>query len=195
LQISLIMNWHRNRVGNTTSEIDIGAGFTGFTNRFQFCKWSAQFHWNDTETCFVFNEWIMPKVCLHVVGSCIFTRACHITIVCFVIGCCIFMTTRCVAIVCLVVGCCIFTKWSHCIASLFYFRLLHIHEGLSCRCSLFCCRLLHIHDGSSRRCRQIVQLLDITSVDQCQERSLTLKQRKALRITAKGICLGIYWLD
>ena len=98
----------------------------------------------------------------------------------------------CVAIVCLVVGCCIFTKWSHCIASLFYFRLLHIYEGLSCCCSLFCCRLLHIHEGSSRRCREIVQLLDITSVDQCQERSLTLKQRKALRITAKGICLGIY---
>ena len=48
-------------------------------------------------------------------------------------------------------------------------------------------RLLHLQEGSSRRCREIVQLLDIRSIEQRQELSITLKQRPALRITLKGI--------
>jgi len=48
-------------------------------------------------------------------------------------------------------------------------------------------RLLHLQEGSSRRCREIVRLLDIRSIEQRQELSVTLKQRPALRITLKGI--------
>ena len=60
-------------------------------------------------------------------------------------------------------------------------------------------RLIHLQEGSSRRCREIVRLLDIRSIEQRQELSVTLKQRPALRITFKGIVnhLGIAcrWYD